>query len=385
MNFSLTSKEIGCIAKKGATSGKHSNEYYIIQDNNLNKYVILELKSSYAIYDYKFHKEISCLSWHIHSTTGYINHTVNNTFAEKYPDYKSSSIYLHQFIMQYCIKSDKVYDTIDHINWQKNDNRSKNLRWASQSEQNNNRSSRSDKKIPMQELIDIGIKEYPKYIRYDNSQERYVIEKHPILIKMVENKLIKKPIKNGTRTGDITNKFKNICNIGIDLDNQYDVNYKNLLNKIDILYNEYIDIKNYCYKILNIDIELTVIYKPVTYEKAIDLINSLDKIENEEWIDFTPGEFTYKISNKGRIKLLNSTITQGSIVKNTKYSQVQLSISKKSETAFNKKKYYVHKLVFEAFNGDTNKVLIIYDDNAQTINGAYRNWLEDMKLHNSVK
>ena len=389
MNLVLNAKETGIIATNGATAGRFSNEYYIIEDtHSKEKYVVLKLKSSYALYNYKYHDKISSLSWHLHKT-GYITHTINNTFTEMYPDCYNikSDIYLHKFIMIFCKNLKQTEDTVDHINWRKNDNREENLRWASQSDQNSNRDTRCDKKLPFDELIEIGIDKYPKYCRYDNSQNRFIIEKHPALIKKVENNKINKPVINGTRTGTLKNKLKNICIKGNELDSEINLDIYRIQMKKDALKltEEYKNIFEFCKNTLSIDIGNKEYLPQPLFIDVIALIEDSEKIKDEEWIDYTPGDYTYKISNKGRIKLLNGIITNGTIIKGTKYSQVQISLSKKTTTVYNKKKYYVHKLVYEAFNGDTNKNQIIYDNDAPKINGVYRNWLEDMKLVNSKK
>lgn len=83
----------------------------------------------------------------------------------------ANSIYVHSII---CDITDILgYDTVDHINRVKCDNRRKNLRPALQSEQNENRDTRNDKRAPPQELLDIGISTLPRGVRWDYSEARF--------------------------------------------------------------------------------------------------------------------------------------------------------------------------------------------------------------------
>jgi hypothetical protein len=75
------------------------------------------------------------------------------------------------------------------------------LRWATQAEQNTNRVNRTDKLLPPDELQAYDIKEYPRHIRYDRSQNRFLIEKHPNL---------QKKQWNGTRKGSILERYYDI-------------------------------------------------------------------------------------------------------------------------------------------------------------------------------
>jgi hypothetical protein len=72
--------------------------------------------------------------------------------------------------------------SIDHINYIKTFNVRENLRYATQGDQNSNRDTRKDKIAPPKELMDIGITTLPRYVRYDNSEKKFVIDqKHPAL------------------------------------------------------------------------------------------------------------------------------------------------------------------------------------------------------------
>lgn len=104
-------------------------------------------------------------------------------------------ISLHQHIMSTAPEG----KNIDHINWQKNDNRKENLRFTTMSEQNSNRGTRSDKIDPFPELIELGIFKLPRRIRWDAPEKKYVYE-------------YKKKSFSGTKSSKVTkvNKFRDI-------------------------------------------------------------------------------------------------------------------------------------------------------------------------------
>lgn len=183
---------------------------YILKDNK-NKSNLIVLTNDnfdyFTIYDDKFEPELSKFHWHKNS----LNYIVNK-----------EKKYMHILIMELAnLKTNDPKLSIDHINWIKTDNRLCNLRMATQSEQNSNRASRSDKLPPFKEL---NITEYPRHIRWDASEEKFVIEKHPILIKEVEKGLRKKPFQSGTKAKSlsIVEKYQDILAKLKILDDQKD-------------------------------------------------------------------------------------------------------------------------------------------------------------------
>lgn len=66
--------------------------------------------------------------------------------------------------------------SIDHINWQKNDNRMANMRYTTQSVQNTNRDTRCDKLLPHEDLRNLGIEILPRRMRWDKTEDKFVIE-----------------------------------------------------------------------------------------------------------------------------------------------------------------------------------------------------------------
>jgi hypothetical protein len=68
---------------------------------------------------------------------------------------------------------------------------------------------------PVDELLELGITEYPRHVRYDKSQERFLIENnHPVLRETKQR-------VNGTRKGSIYQRYVDILYIGAELDEQY--------------------------------------------------------------------------------------------------------------------------------------------------------------------
>ena len=179
-----------------------------------------------TVFDSVHADKILPLAWHV-TTNGYIAHSANNStysFMKKHGIKLSepSTLYLHVYIYKYLLGNDidNTTHSIDHLNWNKFDNRDVNLRAATQSEQNSNRATRCDKKEPPEEIMDLGIHKLPKHVRYDESQQRFVIEKHPYLNQLVRNGDIKKPQKNGTRRGTLFQQLYDITKIYVTFDEQ---------------------------------------------------------------------------------------------------------------------------------------------------------------------
>jgi hypothetical protein len=123
-------------------------------------------------------------------------------------DLKNNKTSLHEYIMGQS--PDKTL-TIDHINWQKNDNRIENLRYATMSEQNSNRNTRNDKITPPTELTALGITKLPRYMRWDNSEKKFIVE-------------ISKKCISGTKSVKVTiiNKFRDAIEKLLTVLNEHD-------------------------------------------------------------------------------------------------------------------------------------------------------------------
>jgi hypothetical protein len=192
---------------------RSSNELkykYHIQYDNIEYYALFWKDLKYPIvYDYEIDNEISKFNWYI----------LQIGYASTHDDDVN---YMHKFIAG--LAKIKNYDnddlTVDHINWEKLDNRVKNLRMATQGQQNSNRDTRSDKKPPCEELINAGVTELPRYIRWDNTEKKFIIDKHPQLIKEVTQGIRNKPMMSGTKSVKLTivKKYQDIISRLQDLD-----------------------------------------------------------------------------------------------------------------------------------------------------------------------
>ena len=155
--------------KKVRGSDDYKMKYFI--KNGEKEYVVLRWDNSPCIvYDKSLDSVLSKHNWTYHSYTGYAYNT-NMEFKQT----------MHSIIMNKLNIPKPLKTNIDHINHMKTFNIIDNLRYTTESEQMENRISRSDKKDPPQELLDIGVSELPRYIRYDNSEGKFIIErkKHP--------------------------------------------------------------------------------------------------------------------------------------------------------------------------------------------------------------
>jgi len=171
--------------------------------------------ADYTMIDERFIEQILELSWHSMSI-GYASHTVTKKSEEQY-NFDKQTVYLHEFVIKYCAKIDNPDDfaTVDHINRCKIDNRIENLRYADQSMQNFN-INRIRAPTAHIDLVKLGILSYPTYISYSDYDQRFVIEKHPELLKANKRQL------NGTRTGTIVQKYFDVLNKALALQEDAD-------------------------------------------------------------------------------------------------------------------------------------------------------------------
>lgn len=183
---------------------KMKNE--IIHIQNLPDVTFMKVgENKFTIIDRKFENDILKHRWW-YKTNGYVGCRLPNNGGE---------CYLHRYIMLNCLGlQPNEGESVDHINWKKMDNRQSNLRFASQSLQNRNRDVCTDQRRvqPQPELQELGIDEYPKGVRYDPTEKRFVIDKHPQLTKEG------KKTKSSTRKGTLLNKYYDICMKGHEMD-----------------------------------------------------------------------------------------------------------------------------------------------------------------------
>ena len=183
------------------------NEVYEVEYLGQKVCMMKIAESTYTIVNSEFIDKVLKYKWY-KMQNGYTGHTVTKMSGE---EITGTFVYLHQYILKYCAGKPCPEDlSVDHINRVKIDNRVSNLRYATQSLQNENRErTYTNRQEPFDELKAIGIDRYPKHLRYDHTQGRFVIEKHP-----------KKKLISGTRSGGIINKYHDLIKTGVLLDNE---------------------------------------------------------------------------------------------------------------------------------------------------------------------
>lgn len=205
---------------------------YSIKDENGNVYCMLKWdQTPYIIYDYMYDEELSKINWYYNNKLGYVlGHNNGDT------------VYMHVMICELGGIMEKNKSTsVDHINTIKTDNRLSNLRMATQSEQNSNRPNRRDKIEPCNDLKNIGVTELPRYLRWDNTEHKFVIDRHPQLVKDVESGLRKKWAMSCTKRNiSIVDKYHEALAKLKELDDMfYDDTYLQFQQRKAILYNTY--------------------------------------------------------------------------------------------------------------------------------------------------
>lgn len=159
----------------------HNKTKYIIHNSDTNKdYVVLHWPGiPCVVYDLDMDDVLSKYSWWYSRPTGYM-------YAHNTDGGDTASATMHSVITRHLHGApDNPTMSVDHINFIKTFNVSDNLRYASQGEQNTNRQNRKDKALPPKELLDIGVRHIPRHVRYDKSENKFVIErKHPGIEKL---------------------------------------------------------------------------------------------------------------------------------------------------------------------------------------------------------
>lgn len=202
MTCTIVSCEELCTVRGSSVIKK---KYFINLNNNEYVAIIWDNMINPILYDKSFENNIAQYNWYI-TKGGYAC---------------CKNIYMHKLILL-----SNTHNSVDHINEYKLDNRTSNLRLATQSQQNSNRATRCDKIKPCDELLKIGITELPKYVRWDKTESKFIIEKHPLLIKQVSNGIRKKPVMSGTKSRNLTviDKYSDIISRLEELDTIIDSN-----------------------------------------------------------------------------------------------------------------------------------------------------------------
>ena len=169
---------------------------YVVENTSTNqKLVVLnwpELETP-LVYDLDDEIELSQYgTWYICSGNGYAHSTAQGSQT------------MHTIIAGLKGIVCNPGESIDHINSIKMDNRRINLRSATQSQQNSNREARCDRKAVDPELKAIGVYVLPKFMRYDSSEEKFVIDGHPKLRDDIANKKRKTKQASATKAQDAT-------------------------------------------------------------------------------------------------------------------------------------------------------------------------------------
>ena len=224
---------------------------YIISEDNIQKYcaLVVNKNGNPIVYDLTCDIYIHQHNWYVNgSGYGYTTTTENG-----------NGKYMHRWI---CTeeKIKGIEDTtlsVDHIDREKLDNRIKNLRMATQAQQNSNRDTRCDKIAPCQELIDADVKSLPKYVRWDNSEKKFIIEKHPYLMNEVKQGIRKRPEQSGSKSIKLTIIQK----------------YQDILARLEVMDN-----------VINNDPELDAIriQNKKEYDDICDCIKAYEGVEIEE-------------------------------------------------------------------------------------------------------
>jgi hypothetical protein len=168
MAWEITSKVVLCRVK---ASNDNKIKYYITNQESGKEYVVLHWPGIPCIvYDKNNEDILDSYNWYYVKDSGYVYANIGN----------KKQISMHVFIMKDSVENTDNTLSVDHINYFKTFNVRENLRYATINQQISNRDTRKDKVGPPKELVDIGVTSLPKHVRYDKTENKFVIErKHP--------------------------------------------------------------------------------------------------------------------------------------------------------------------------------------------------------------
>lgn len=167
------------------------NSYAVVEYNH-KKYIVMHVvKEKYGIYDYEYHDVLKVFKWT--SDNGYFVTFIQEEHKEMFPDMSydiGKKIKMDRLIMEYLFglldpktkesKRKTENYVIEHINGATRDSRIDNLRWITRRHYDDVRHPKFYwKKIPKQ-LKDMGMVEYPKYIKWLERKNAFVIDDHPL-------------------------------------------------------------------------------------------------------------------------------------------------------------------------------------------------------------
>lgn len=190
-NESVIEKDEGVYIRAGKFAGTYKNICYLIGNTETKERyykmtcnpdntvcTILSIEDIELLKNYKPYRPVFSL------------HSNGYSFGKE--PITKKQIYLHSFVIKNMKHNDeRINDkkfSIDHINRIKLDNRRNNLRWATQSVQNSNRSKKKRSKTAIKLPEGITQDMMPKYINYNKEcynkekklwREFFRIEKHP--------------------------------------------------------------------------------------------------------------------------------------------------------------------------------------------------------------
>lgn len=181
------------------------------------RYVIEQLGKTYCVlawsdmkpivYDIEFDEELSKYVWCWHAASG-VAYSVKED---------GSWFYMHDLVWKLSGKEGAVSHLVKE---NRSDNRLCNL---VQSNGNDPKRTRSDKKPPPQELINAGIKELERYVVWEQGEYRFVIKDHPKLFADVKEGKMKNARLAGNRKKDmgIVEKYEEILKVLHKMDDEF--------------------------------------------------------------------------------------------------------------------------------------------------------------------